>query len=105
MLGKSEMLQKSLVRTMGIEPDAIYDPATGKSQPLDANMVLPAKVFVNQGVPMTEGAYSPPMIGPSAIEAMAEGAVGFDSPQRRSETLNAPVPGKHGDPYAGKGGM
>jgi hypothetical protein len=105
MLGKSIMLQKSLVRTMGIEPDAIYDPATGKSQPLDANMVLPAKVFVNQGVPMTEGAYSPPMLGPSAIESMSEGGVQFNAPSRRSESVNAPFPKRRGDPFAGMGGM
>jgi hypothetical protein len=105
MQGKSIMLQKSLVRTMGIEPDAIYDPATGKSTPIDAYMTQPAQVFVNQGVPMTEGVYSPPMIGPSAIESIAEGGVQFNAPKTRSESNNAPFPGKHGDPFAGMGGM
>ena len=105
MQGKSEMQQKMIARGSGIEPDSIYDPATGKYVPLDPLLTAPAAVFTNQGVPMTEGKYSPPMIGVSEIESHPEGAVQFNVPNRRSESVNAPVPGKHGDPFAGKGGM
>jgi hypothetical protein len=105
MQGRSEKQQKMIARGSGIEPDSIYDPSTGTWTPLDAALTAPAEVFLNQGVPMTNGRYSPPVIGPSAIESHPEGKVEFNSPTRRSESRNAPFPGKHGDPYAGKGGM
>jgi hypothetical protein len=105
MQGNVTRIQKAIARSMGIEPDAIYDPATGKSTPLDSNMVLPAQVFVNQGVPMTNGAYSPPILNGSEIVSESEGGVQFNAPSRRSESNNAPAPGRRSNPYPGMKGV
>jgi hypothetical protein len=90
--------QKDLVRQMGWEPDAIYDPTTGKSVPLDAALAADAELFTNQGVPATRGKYGALTDGDGAIESYPEGKVEFNSPVRRSETLNAPFPGRKSDP-------
>jgi hypothetical protein len=106
MQGNVTRIQKAIARSMGIDPDGIYDPATGKMSPLDPNMVMPAQVFTNQGVPMTSGVYGAPILGSSGIISESEGSVQFNSPSRRSESNNAPAPGRSSDPNpgAGKGG-
>jgi hypothetical protein len=91
--------QKDLVRSMGWNPDAILDVNTGKSVPLDAALSADAAVFSNQGVPMTSEKYGDPLTGSGAIESYPEDGVDFKSPTRRSESGNAPFPGRRGNPY------
>jgi len=102
MQGDQSKALKTIARGKGWEPDAVYDPATGKSVPIDDGLVADAAIFTNQGVPMTRGKYTEKADGydvnPGAGEA-------FNSPKMRSETSNAPFKGANGDPYAGKGGM
>jgi hypothetical protein len=105
MQGQTEKAQKTIARGKGWEPDAVYDPATGKSIPLDSGLVAESAIFTNQGVPMTKGAYPHQADGYDVSIGAGEPATTFNSPKRRSEGNNAPVPGKHGDPYAGKGSM
>jgi hypothetical protein len=101
MQGHDVKSQKIIARGKGWEPDSLWNPETGKYEPLDAGLTAPAEIFTNQGVPMTKDVYGPPMIGSSAIDAQPEGEVLFNHPTPRNLTNNAPVPGKHGDPYAG----
>lgn len=103
MQGNSVRQQKNIARQMGYDPDAVYDPNTGKSIPLDIGLTAPAAVFTNQGVPMTQGKYGPPPVTTDADAVQSEGKVEFNQPTHRSESANAPFPGKHGDPYAGFG--
>jgi hypothetical protein len=103
MQGDQSKALKTVARGKGWNPDSVYDPKTGGYTPLDEGLTADQAIFTNQGVPMTKDKYGPPMLGSSAIEAHPEGPVAFNHPTPRSLTNNAPVPGKHGDPYAGKG--
>jgi hypothetical protein len=102
MQGMATKTQKDIARQMGYDPDGVYDPATGKYIPLEEGLVAPAAIFTNQGVPMTRSKYGPPIIGSSEIESHPEGSVDFNHPTPRNEFNNAPIPGRKGDPYAGK---
>ena len=103
MLGQADKNQKDLVRSMGWDPDTIYDTTTGKSVAIDAALTVGASVYTNQGVPMTSGKY---VDGGGDLDPSGtpEGKVEFNTPTRRSETNNAPFPGRSGDPYAGMPG-
>ena len=105
MQGNSVRIQKNIARTLGWEPDAVYDPNTGKSIPLDRGLVAPAAILSNQGVPMTKGNYPQAADGFDVTIGTGEPKADFNSPKRRSESLNAPFPRRGGDPNAGKGGM
>jgi hypothetical protein len=105
MQGSQTAAQKTVVRGKGWEPDAIYDPATGKSAPLDEGLVAPAAIFTNQGVPRSRGKYAQLADGYDVSVGAGEPAATFNSPKRRSESGNAPFPKAKGDPYAGLGGM
>jgi hypothetical protein len=103
VLGQADKNQKDLVRSMGWEPDAIYDTKTGKTVPIDAALTTDAAVFTNQGVPMTSGRYAD---GGGDLDpgGQPEGKVEFNTPTHRSEENNAPFKGRSGDPYAGMPG-
>jgi hypothetical protein len=105
MQGSQTAAQKTVARAKGWEPDAIYDPATGKSAPLDEGLVAPAEIFTNQGVQKSRGKYAQLADGYDVSIGAGEPAATFNSPVRRSETGNAPFKGAKGNPNAGMGGM
>jgi hypothetical protein len=105
MQGDQTKALKTVSIGKGWNPDIVMDVGTGASVPLDAALSTDAAIFTNQGVPMTKGAYPHQADGYDVSIGAGEPATTFNSPKRRSEGNNAPVPGKHGDPYAGKGSM
>jgi hypothetical protein len=105
VLGDQSKALKTISRGKGWNPDEIVDPKTGATTPIDSGLAGDFTIFTNQGVPMTRGKYPQLADGYDVSIGAGEPATTFNSPKHRSETINAPFPGKHGDPHAGMGGM
>jgi hypothetical protein len=105
MQGDQTKALKTVSIGKGWNPDVIVDVGTGKSAPLDEGLVAPAAIFTNQGVQKSRGKYAQLADGYDVSVGAGEPAATFNSPKRRSESINAPFPKAKGDPYAGLGGM